>query len=98
MKKIQEGLRGDSLEVESGGVIIVKDGGALDLREGARIQSAESIILSKAASKGFKVDPESPSFGWHDIIGTVEELRSHLLPEDQFTIYGLGAQIQAAVI
>ena len=32
MKKIQEGLRGDSLEVESGGVIIVKDGGALDLR------------------------------------------------------------------
>ena len=72
MKKIQEGLRGDSLEVESGGVIIVKDGGALDLREGARIQSAESIILSKAASKGFKVDPESPSFGWHDIIGNVE--------------------------
>ena len=71
MKKITEGMRGDSLEVQSGGVVIVHSGGAIDVREGARIQSAESFTLPKAAGKGFKVDAEFPTFGWRDIIGNV---------------------------
>lgn len=72
MKKITEGMRGDSLEVQSGGVVIVHSGGAIDVREGARIQSAESFTLPKAAGKGIKVDPEFPTFGWRDIIGNVQ--------------------------
>jgi len=37
MSKIHEGMAGDSLEVESGGVIIVKSGGNIAVQSGARI-------------------------------------------------------------
>lgn len=72
MKKIREGMSGDSLEIDSGGVIICHPGGSIDVREGARFQSEEDLVMPKAASKGIKVDPESPSFGWRDIIGSVQ--------------------------
>lgn len=37
MGKVKEGMGGDSLDVESGGVIRVKSGGFLDLQTGAKI-------------------------------------------------------------
>ena len=37
MSKVHEGMGGDSLEVDSGGAIVVKSGGTLDLQTGAKI-------------------------------------------------------------
>jgi len=37
--KVHEGMAGDSLEIESGGVIVVKSGGAIDIQTGAIIRT-----------------------------------------------------------
>lgn len=37
MGKVHEGMSGDSIEVEDGGVLIVKSGGTIDLKAGAKV-------------------------------------------------------------
>lgn len=72
MKKINEGMRGDSIEVESGGVIIVKGGGSLDIRRGAINRINADLAMPSDSGYGLRVDPVDPTFGWRDIIGSVQ--------------------------
>lgn len=44
--KVHEGMYGDSLEIESGGVIIVKSGGRIDVQSGGAIGPVQGAALT----------------------------------------------------
>lgn len=50
MEKVHVGMAGDSLEVESGGVVLVKSGGRLQLLSGSDLQVAEVSLETAIAA------------------------------------------------
>lgn len=74
MEKVHSGMAGDSLEIDSGGVIQVHEGGRVHLESGARVEVAPGakLIVSKASGAGVHIDVEAPTWAWRDIIGRVQ--------------------------
>lgn len=69
-KKINEGMHGDSLEIESGGVVQVKSGGRVHLESGAVLNLAAGAVIKANGAQGAALTAQLTTLTPADAAGT----------------------------